>query len=274
VVFSAATPADPKDLAAVDKLAAAAEKSSGRYFPGAVAKMQAWDQQLHSGHPSAADVEAFRRFVILIDLAHLQRGVVSDAAGLAVSSFQDASQSEAAAIASAFGAIPGANEFSFAHAAEGVGIGSAISMIQDHVVGALTSGNPAPIVSAYDSTADQYLASLSSPTVNGLHAVNTQQVFSNSADSMNQQMAAVRYQDIASDSTHMITGDGSVVQTVATSVLGEIPAVGNVYNGLSAVANQAHASAAMQTSINSLNIASVSSMSSLQSAAAAMQLAS
>jgi len=275
----------PQQLALAERLARNSIRMAGHEFPGATDQLKAWLARVEAGGASSADVEAMRRFAVLIEIAHLQRDTVSDAAHLALDSFKDADKSIVDSVVSVIGAIPGANEAKVGgsvlhqgvHYAGDIALHSAEDLARDRgmdlLLKGLTDGKADGIVNSYDHSADAYLQSIGERAtgVTGLHDVNMSNAFS-STEILQGRLAEQDYSSIANEATNMITGDGSIPQTIGTNVIGAVPIVGNIYDGLSSAASAFHGSHAAEVGIGALKVATVDSMSGLVSAANALEI--
>ncbi|MDX6245909.1 MAG: hypothetical protein QOE76_3632 [Frankiales bacterium] len=295
IAYSAAALATPVELAAANKLALSTIAHAGKHFPQAAEQISAWQARIDSGNASSADVEAFRRYVILVNLANLQRGTVKDAADLAVDSMKDATSAEIAAVvglatlghgavtakAGGMAAEKTGEQLTAKALEKGLakggldGLGDHLQgWGQDKVMDAVTRGRPDQILSAYDKSADQYLASVAAQgtPAAGLHKVNVQNVFASSAGILDGRLEEQQYDSLSADSTQLITGDGSVVQDVESGVLGAIPGFGTAFGAAQATASGIHGGMEMQVAVGSLNVACVSSLQNLQSTAQELEL--
>ncbi len=286
--FTSDVAATPAALTFALRLAQNLERgNAGRNFPGAIAKMEAWQAQLESGTPSAAEVEAFRRYVSLVLTAESMRGSVGDAAQIAVDSFKDASASQVDALKDALGVIPGGGAAGSGtqavgdlakDAADGA-LGGAEDYVQSalagRVVDAITNGDPAQIVDAYTTSADAMLANIadSAQGVTGLHVLDDGEMVGTSLTVVSSAVDSLRWEGVAADVTHMVTGDGSFVSSIETGVLDAVPGYGQVFSGLQSAAAEFHAGSEMSIGVGSLGVAMNLSMSSLSTEAAAFGIA-
>ena len=237
------------------------------YFPGAVAALVALEAGL-SHPPTAVQVESMRRLQGLIRIAMLQRETVKEAADLAVDSFKDGTQSEVSAMKDAFG-VAMKPEGGFDHNVEkDVVTSDALHLGMGGVLDKALGGSSSAVVAAYDHNADLMLQHAASQAANVTELGRSQDsVAFESADVLSGRLQEVRLHGIAADATHMITGDGSPTQTVATSVLTNIPEVGRAYSGLAAAADATHGVMEFQVGLGAMKVAQVDSLQGLATAA-------
>jgi uncharacterized protein YukE len=287
IAFSASQPATPAAIAAIDTMATNTLAHAGKHFPGASAQIKEWQQRIDAGDATSADVESFHRYLLLVNLASMQRSTVSDAAGLAVSSLNDASTAGLAAAlgVATLGHGEGAGavgkdsakvlgEKALAHGVTGGLNDSLTGAEQNALLSAVTGHDPNKILSAYDSSADTYLQSVAAQVGSApdLHHVDTQTVIASSGAVLDGRLEQQGYSSDAADSTNLITGDGSTVQNIEANILSSAPVVGPIFGAAQTGANAAHSDLAFNVGVASLKVASVDSVNNLRSTAQELEL--
>ena len=77
----------------------------------------------------------------------------------------------------------------------------------------------------------------------------------------------MRYQDVAASATNIVTGDGSVLDTILRTGVEHVPVLGAALQITHEVGSLAHADMAMKNSVASLTLATSGGLMSLHEAA-------
>jgi uncharacterized protein YukE len=274
IAYATDRPASAQQYESAEKYAHNMISRYSTEFPGATAELKQWADRLQSGTASSADVEAMRRYAILIEIAHMQRDTVHSAALLAVDNVKDAASSDvdsAKSFASIFAPASGHSaRFDFA---QGTATDVASGALEDKIAHALLHGRPDAMVQAYDSSTDSLLqqigtqAQTSGPLVHVEYSNAFEQV-----DILQGRLDEQNYYGIANDATHMVTGDGSVVDTAGTNFISAIPGWGKAYDGLSGAMSAVHGNNAAAIALHATDIANFQSVVGVENAARSLQL--